>query len=170
MSFQPIHEFQSCAINRARRLLHTWFNRSNSANYDIIRYFSEVVKWFLQIYSFLLPESAKMDFGGIFLILRLTNPKSGVSLDSELPFGTKVSLKWVLPKKLAGDISNNEQSRLGKEQSRPGGRLCYKIGKEKRRNKNMNVIKNTQLYYSRLSPKCQVLFLGIYEIRRDEYG
>lgn len=34
----------------------------------------------------------------------------------------------------------------------------------------MNVIKNTQLYYSRLSPNCQVLFLGIYEIRRDEYG
>ena len=22
MSYQPIHEFQSCAINRARRLLH----------------------------------------------------------------------------------------------------------------------------------------------------
>ncbi len=34
----------------------------------------------------------------------------------------------------------------------------------------MNVIKNTQLYYIKLSPICQVLFLGIYEIRRDEYG
>lgn len=34
----------------------------------------------------------------------------------------------------------------------------------------MNVIKNTQLYYSSLSPICQVLFSEIYEIRRDEFG
>ena len=34
----------------------------------------------------------------------------------------------------------------------------------------MNVIKNTQLYYSRLPPNCQALFLGKYEIRRDEFG
>lgn len=34
----------------------------------------------------------------------------------------------------------------------------------------MNVIKNTQLYYSKLSPICQVLFLGKNEIRRDEFG
>ncbi|MCD7770865.1 MAG: phage head closure protein [Oscillospiraceae bacterium] len=52
----------------------------------------------------------------------------------------------------------------------PEDDFVSKIGKGKRRNKNMNVIKNTQLYYIKLSPKCQVLFLEIYEIRRDEFG
>lgn len=107
MSFQPIHEFQSCAINRARRLLHgsdlTVRIQRTTILYAI---FLELSSGFSQIYSFLLPESAKMDFGGIFLILRLTNLNSGVSLDSELLFETKVSLSEdsaeVLPKKPIG--------------------------------------------------------------------
>lgn len=57
-----------------------------------------------------------------------------------------------------------------KNKAAPEDDFVSKIGKEKRRNKNMNVIKNTQLYYSKLSPICQALFSGKYEIRRDEFG
>ncbi|MCD7822534.1 MAG: hypothetical protein LUG86_00710 [Oscillospiraceae bacterium] len=62
------------------------------------------------------------------------------------------------------------KNKAAKNKAAPKDDFASKIGKEKRRNKNMNVIKNTQLYYIKLFPICQVLFLGIYEIRRDEYG
>ena len=45
MSYQPIHEFQSCAINRARRLLHT-FMPFYLSDLIIITAFFTIVKGF----------------------------------------------------------------------------------------------------------------------------
>ncbi len=57
MSYQPIHEFQSCAINRARRLLHNTDLSVRLRTMTLYAIFGSMSRPFLRKIRVFLPES-----------------------------------------------------------------------------------------------------------------
>ncbi len=117
MSYQPIHEFQSCAINRARRLLHALIYLFMFSNYDIIRYFCPDVKPFFANLQRFAPEVRKTGLTENFLDFALDNSGNR----SIMKYRTKVRKRF-----------KGKESGLKRNKAAPKGTTLFQDWKRKK--------------------------------------
>ena len=117
MSYQPIHEFQSCAINRARRLLHALIYSFMLLNYDIIRYFRPDVKPFFVNLRRFAPEVRKTGLTENFFDFTVDKSK----IRSIIKYRTKVRRQV-----------NSKESGLKRNKAAPGGMTLFQDWKRKK--------------------------------------